>query len=612
MNEDEALKIAKSKKSTPEQLKPLIGVSDKVDLLLVKHPNASAEMLDDLSDSHFLDEKMCSAVLAHPNVSVEQLLNSGWEYPSAVFRNPSLPSIMQSQKNFLGEFEGEAFEKSFQKEVPDFVVEWLLSQGKVVYQLAYISASKRSPEELLRFRQSKHSKVIAALLERDVETYRTWAKDVGFEAAFMDQQLSNLALPAGLGDVFLRIESTYFKRGRISLPPEQTFYEDFFGVLEAHLADASKLSNLASKVLDYDCAELKRFCILGKKLPPGIDTAGYYVKSGLERSFRRLLVVLAGSSQRQSEDYWAKLRTRLESLVSANPPPSAAVKAVFDGNIAPPIPPELLDEQGKFDIGLMFANKALEQVVRSNPTFLAGFKGPKFEKILSAKNVPEYVVSWLAAKGSFEQQACFLFATTRESEVLARFRGSKHPRIIAQLLLTDEATYLAWASDLGFQMPPPFEDEPVLVKMEIDDWVERLDSNNSDLWKQLVPAEGAASTLQGELVRAIGRLQTEYYKNGMMNWGSGHYEAFAELIRKTLKSEPSFSGLVKNMIDADTREIEQAGYEGRQIASGKKSREEVFGKNFLKAADVEVSMQRLGGLINIWCQRHPDLLPFTG
>ena len=38
------------------------------------------------------------------------------------------------------------------------------------------------------------------------------------------------------------------------------------------------------------------------------------------------------------------------------------------------------------------------------------------------------------------------------------------------------------------------------------------------LWQSFVPKSGHAATLQGELVRLIGRLASEYYRNGNMNW----------------------------------------------------------------------------------------------
>lgn len=344
MDKDTAIKIAKSKKSTPVQLKELLGLSDEIDLLLAKHPNTTAEMLDYICERQSFDPKICGAALAHPNISADQLLNVGWEYPSAMFRNPSLPAIMSSQKNFLGKFDGEEFENSLKKEVPEFVVDWLALQGEVEYQ------------------------------------------------------------------------------------------------------------------------------------------------------------------------------------------------------------------------------------------------------------------------------AIYLFSKVRTPDVMAKFRRSKHAKIVAQLLQRDDETYLAWAQDLGFEMPPPVEDEPVIVRSEIDHWVERLDNENRELWKKLVPAEGVANSVQGELVRAIGRLQSENFRNGMMNWGdgSGHYEVFTDFVHATLKSEPSFTKLVKKVIDADVDEIKQAGKRGAAVASGRKSRESAFGHNFLIASDVEKSMQRLGALVGIWCQRHPDLVPYSG
>lgn len=414
--------------------------------------------------------------------------------------------------------------------------------------------------------------------------------------------------------MLIQIEGTYFRNGRVAFTPEQTFYEDFVGLLQKFLTNCSKFSSLVSKVIEYDLSEIKRFGNPGKKPPPKIYTASYYVKSELDRSVHRLMVTLARCCQHQSNAYWTDLCKDLEGLVAVNPPPSAAVRSAMDGNVLPLIPQELLDKQGKFDIASMFANKSLEQVVSKDSTFLAGFKGPNFEKALNAKKIPDFVVSWLIANGSFEQQASYLFATSREPEVLAKFRDSKHAQLVEQLLLRDDATYLTWAHDLGFEMSPPSDDEPVVVRSEVDVWVERLDGEITKLWKELVPSKGAASTLQGELVRAIARLQSEYFKNGMMNWGdgSGYYEAFTELIHNTLRGEPSFTKLVKAVIDADIQEIKQSGKEGKAIASGKSSREQVFGKNFLIASDVETSMQRLGALIGLWCQRHPDLIPYSG
>lgn len=644
MDTDTAIKIAKSKHSTPDQLGSLLGISDEVDFLLAKHPNTTAEMLDDICWRQSFDEKIAPVALIHPNINAQQLLDVGIDYPLAAYKNPKFAELAAKDKKYLDQFDGEAFENSFEKALPGFVVEWLLSRGKELYQITYVSAPKRSPEELLRFRQSKHPKVVATLLAKDLDTYLKWAADIGFETngleqppmsdvrAGIDRMVSqvaqgtshattvpnehslNLALPTELFSVLNQIEILFFKNGRVAFSPEQTFYEDFVRLLQQFLSSCSRLSGLVTKVFEYDLAEIKRFGSPGKKPRPEMAKAAYYVKSELDRSFHRLMVVLASCCQLGGNTDWTSLCRDLEGLVSVNPLPSKEARAAMDGNVAPLIPQTLLDKQGKFEIASMFSNKALEQVVGNDSTFLAGFKGPSFEKALSAKQIPDFVVNWLVANGSFEQQASYMFSSPRKPEVFAKFRDSKHAKIVGQLLQRDDATYLAWATDLGFEMPMPTDDEPLVVRSEVDVWVEMSEERNTQLWKELVPSKGAANTLQGELVRAIVRLQSENFKNGMMNWGdgSGYYEAFTELIHSTLKAEPSFTKLVKAVIDADVLEIKQAGQDGKSLALGKAVHEQMSGKNSLIPADVEMAMQRIGALIGIWCQRHPELIPYSG
>ena len=46
---------------------------------------------------------------------------------------------------------------------------------------------------------------------------------------------------------------------------------------------------------------------------------------------------------------------------------------------------------------------------------------------------------------------------------------------------------------------------------------------NDELWEKLVPAQGSAETLHGELIRAINRLFYEYCNNGNCNAADVHY-----------------------------------------------------------------------------------------
>ena len=42
------------------------------------------------------------------------------------------------------------------------------------------------------------------------------------------------------------------------------------------------------------------------------------------------------------------------------------------------------------------------------------------------------------------------------------------------------------------------------------------------LWAELVPADGQADTLQGELIRIAGKLTDQAFRNGNMNWDDDH------------------------------------------------------------------------------------------
>lgn len=560
MEESGAIKIAKGKKSTPDQLKGLLGISDEIDLLLAKHPNATAEMLDDICMRQSFDDKICGAALAHPNISPEQLLNVGYEYPMAMFRNPALPSIMQSRKNFLGEFTGEALEESFKKDIPLFVVDWLLSHGKAEYQVIFISAPKRTPEILEKFRSSKYSKVVATLLDKDANTYLAWATDLGLDTAAIAQLSAaeirlnidawvgwlvgkkpdasdgaaaamerSVSLPKDLGNALTSIEDMYFKGGRVPVGKSPNFYDEFSRLLEDTFKADAAFSKLVMKVIDFDLGEIKRFGNPGKKAPADIAKASYYVRSGLERSFIRLAAAIAIWFAKQPEDRRMALNNTLSKLVLDHPMPNVPESAAIAGNHA-------------------------------------------------------------------------------------QDQNSRQAEIAIRPLEQDEAAYLAWATDLGFTRPTYDDGETTSLKSEIDDWVEALWSQNQELHKALVPAKGCAPSLQGELVRALGRIEAEHFRNGMTNWGdgSGFYEGFTSLIHDTLKSEITFSKLVKKTIAADIGEIKKSGQIGKAIASGKKPRDAAFGGNVLIQCDVEKSHQRLGALITLWCQRHPEPWPYIG
>ncbi|MGA8743741.1 MAG: hypothetical protein WB561_21290 [Terracidiphilus sp.] len=60
------------------------------------------------------------------------------------------------------------------------------------------------------------------------------------------------------------------------------------------------------------------------------------------------------------------------------------------------------------------------------------------------------------------------------------------------------------------------------------------------LWNELVPPEGQAATVQGELIRAVGRLSDEAYRNGNHNFGKNH-KMLCQFLRANLRDPGVFS-----------------------------------------------------------------------
>ena len=60
------------------------------------------------------------------------------------------------------------------------------------------------------------------------------------------------------------------------------------------------------------------------------------------------------------------------------------------------------------------------------------------------------------------------------------------------------------------------------------------------LWNELVPSQGQAKTVQGELIRAAGRLSDEAYRNGNINFDKGH-RIMCKYLRANLDDPTVFS-----------------------------------------------------------------------
>jgi hypothetical protein len=124
----------------------------------------------------------------------------------------------------------------------------------------------------------------------------------------------------------------------------------------------------------------------------------------------------------------------------------------------------------------------------------------------------------------------------------------------------------------------------------------------------MVARNGHPDTLPGELARGLNGIMGDYYRNASMNWGISYIEQ-ADLILRTLKSEPSFTQLVKRVIAADIAEIYALGKRGEEAAAGRIPRLSVLGSNAFATTEVETAFRRLQAMILIWCERNFDPIP---
>jgi hypothetical protein len=116
----------------------------------------------------------------------------------------------------------------------------------------------------------------------------------------------------------------------------------------------------------------------------------------------------------------------------------------------------------------------------------------------------------------------------------------------------------------------------------------KYDREYDVLWKKLVPMRGQAKTVQGELVRAIGRLASESYRNGNVNWDGG-FRGLVVFLRKHLADPKVFDAETVGQIKEDLADI-------GAIGNGTK------GFTYPRGEDV---YDRITDRVVEWCQKHP-------
>jgi hypothetical protein len=151
------------------------------------------------------------------------------------------------------------------------------------------------------------------------------------------------------------------------------------------------------------------------------------------------------------------------------------------------------------------------------------------------------------------------------------------------------------------------------IHLFIDDWVSDICAESVNIWRDLVPSQGVSSTLQGEIIRAHGRIEYDLLRNGLMNWGV-YYKEFLKIINITLSNDHIFSDQVKMGIEVDCSVIERAGESAGAdeiVGTGTGPTFGALGDSFFARTDVESALKRLGALIVIWIRRNTMAIPYV-
>jgi hypothetical protein len=119
------------------------------------------------------------------------------------------------------------------------------------------------------------------------------------------------------------------------------------------------------------------------------------------------------------------------------------------------------------------------------------------------------------------------------------------------------------------------------------------------LWKRLVPVGGESETLQGELVRALGRLEDEYSRNGNMNWEPGGYHnEFVRFLQQHLADPSVFDPETVNRIKEAAELIRLTA----EDISEEKEGEDVM---IVTKHNPEQAFKFLMAKVVEWCEKHP-------
>ena len=122
----------------------------------------------------------------------------------------------------------------------------------------------------------------------------------------------------------------------------------------------------------------------------------------------------------------------------------------------------------------------------------------------------------------------------------------------------------------------------------------RYEKERKELWDRLVPEEGEADTIQGEMVRAISWIYREYCVNGNCNWYPGlRYRNLATFLNRQLRKGGVFDRETIRQIQSEFNDMRTMGR--KWDYDFKREREGLY--------------DRMMDRVIEWCLHHPEPIP---
>ena len=153
-------RTARDPATTAEQLQACAGQGESIDRLLAKHPNASAQLLEQLS--HSSDRATRKAVTLHPNTPKDALLKLAPQFPGDFFQNPAFDWLLIEHPNLMFDIGGGVLKNVLKRaECPASFMAWAAAHGSEQERLA-VAMNPQAQADVLQAIERKGGKAAQA------------------------------------------------------------------------------------------------------------------------------------------------------------------------------------------------------------------------------------------------------------------------------------------------------------------------------------------------------------------------------------------------------------------------------------------------------------------